>query len=141
MPGPYPFPARLLLIASLAASASGCGGSRTAAVAAGAAAAGAAIVLNDQNAEADVSGSVADVDRRTQAVFSALKLQIARSASEDNQREREYEGRSGDRVVHVKLEQRSPGTTKVSVSSRAGTTMNYDVSHARMVLERIQRQR
>ena len=141
MSGRYLLPARLLLVVSLAVAASGCGGSKTTAAAAGAAAAGAAIVLNDQNAEADVSGSIAEVDRRTQAVFSSLELQIARSASEDNQREREYEGRSGNRVVHVKLEQRGPNTTKVSVSSRVGTTMNYDVSHARMVLERIQRQR
>jgi hypothetical protein len=31
--------------------------------------------------------------------------------------------------------------TKLSVSSRVGTTLNYDVSHARSIVERIQRLR
>lgn len=137
-------PIRILLVlaAALALPAAGCRSASTATtVAAGAAGAAAAIVLNDQNAEADIAGSIGDVDRRARVVLSGMGLQIVQSSSENNAMEREYEARSGDRVVHVKLEQRAPGLTKASVSSRTGTTLNYDVSHARMVVERIQQQR
>jgi hypothetical protein len=42
-------------------------------------------------------------------------------------------------ALEVGLQTGSP-TTKVSVSSRRGTTLDYDVSHARTVLGRIQQQ-
>lgn len=140
----YPFrkTASLLLPVALLFGAAGCRSASTATtVAAGAAGVAAAIVLNDQNAEAEIAGSIGDVDRRARVVLSGMGLQIAKSASENGAREREYEARSGDRVVHVKLEQRAAGVTKASVSSRMGTTPNYDVTHARMIVERIQQQR
>ena len=138
----FPMTGPLLLAVALLLGASACRSASTATtVAAGAAGVAAAIVLNDQNAEAEIAGSLADVDRRAQVVLSGMGLQIVTSTSENDAREREYEARSGDRVVHVKLEQRAPGVTKASVSSRTGTTLNYDVSHARMIVERIQQQR
>ncbi|HEU0080079.1 MAG TPA: hypothetical protein VFQ76_20700 [Longimicrobiaceae bacterium] len=116
----------------------GCGSATRTAAAVGAGGA-AAVVMNDQNAEGEASGSVADVERRTRAVFASMGLEITKSSAENNDTERELEGRSGDRVVHVKVE-RPAGSqaTKVSVSSRRGTTLDYDVSHARTVLQRIQ---
>src|SRR5690349_13976870 len=129
--------ASLALIAALGAA-----GCRTAATAAAAGAAGAAaIVMNDQNAEADVAGSLPEVDGRAKRVLRDMGLLMVDAAVEDRATEFEYEARNGDRVVHIKLERRSPTVTKVAVSSRVGTTLNYDVSHARMVLERIQKQR
>ena len=127
-------------LAAVLGSAAGCG-SRTATLAAAGAAGAAAIVLNDQNAEAEVAGSILEVDGRAKRVLRDLGLVPTDAAVEDNATEFEYEARSGDRVVHVKLERRSPTVTKVSVSSRVGTTLNYDVSHARMIVERIQQQR
>lgn len=128
----------LALLGLLPLFAAGCGSTaRTAAAAAAGTAA--AVVATNQNAEAEVHGSLAELDRRTRSVFSEMGLQITKSSSENNDTEREYEARSGDRVVHVKLEQPAGGhMTKVSVSSRRGTTVDYDVSHARMVLQRIQ---
>ena len=125
----------LLALAATLAAASGCRSAGTA-VAAGVGGA-AAIVLNDQNAEAEIPGSMVQVDGRAKRVLRELGLVPVDAAMEDNATEFEYEARSGDRVVHVKLESRNPALTKVSVSSRVGTTLNYDVSHARMVVERI----
>ena len=74
-------------------------------------------------------------------VLREMGLLLVDAAAEDRATEYEYEARSGDRVVHVKLERRTDTVTKVAVSSRVGTTLNYDVSHARMVVERIQQAR
>jgi hypothetical protein len=117
-------------------------GSRTGTAAAAAAGTAAAVVLSDQHAEGEAHGTIAEMDRRTRAVFASMGLQITKSSTENNNTEREYEARSGDRVVHVKLQQPAGShMTKLSVSSRRGTTLDYDVSHARMVLQRIQQQR
>jgi len=126
------------LVALLPLFALGCG-SRTGTVAAAAAGTAAVVAASDQNAEGEAHGTIADLDRRTRSVLSSMGLQVTKSSAENNNAEREYEARSGDRVVHVKLEQPSGShMTKVSVSSRRGTTLDYDVSHARMVLQRIQ---
>ena len=128
-----------LALATALSSAAGCG--RAATGAAAAVSGAAAVVLNDQNAEAEVAGSLAEVDGRAKRVLRDMGLLLVDAAAEDNATEYEYEARSGDRVVHVKLERRTATTTKLAVSSRVGTTINYDVSHARMVVERIQQQR
>ena len=120
-------------------SATGCRSAST--VAAAGAAGTAAIVLNDQNAEAEIAGSLTQVDGRAKRVFASMGLLIQDAAMEDNATEWEYEARSGDRVVHIKLERLNPTLTKVAISSRVGTTLNYDVSHARMVIERIRQER
>ena len=130
----------LLALTAALGSIAGCRSAATTAAGAGVAGA-AAIVLNDQNAEAEIAGSLSDVHGRAQRVLREMGLVPVDAAAEDNATEYEYEARSGDRVVHVKLERRTPSVTKVSVSSRVGTTLNYDVSHARMVVERIQQQR
>ena len=130
--------ASLALIAAFG-SAAGC--RSTAATVAGGMAGAAAIVLNDQNAEAEIAGSFAEVDGRAKRVLRDLGLLMVDAAAEDRATEFEYEARKGDRVVHVKLERISPTVTKVAVSSRVGTTLNYDVSHARMVVERIEQLR
>ena len=110
-------------------------------VAAAGVAGAAAIIMNDQNAEAEIAGSLVEVDGRAKRVLREMGLLMVDAAEEDKATEFEYEARNGDRVVHVKLERRSPTVTKLSVSSRVGTTLNYDVSHARMVVERIQQMR
>ncbi len=126
------------LLVLLPLFAAGCG-SRTGSVAAAAAGTTAAVVMSNQNAEGEAHGTLAEMDRRTHAVFASMGLEITKSSTENNGTEREYEARSGDRVVHVKLEQPAGShMTKVSVSSRRGTTLDYDVSHARTVLQRIQ---
>lgn len=132
----------IFLSLALLAGLGSAGGCRSAAnVAAAGAAGAAAIVVNDQNAEADIPGTVVEVDGRAKRVLREMGLLMVDAAMEDNATEWEYEARSGERVVHVKLERRSPTVTKLSVSSRVGTTLNYDVSHARMVVERIRQLR
>jgi hypothetical protein len=137
----------LLLIVGLPVT--GCRTARTAAeevteagAAAGQAVEGAFAAINptNQGAESLVQGSVSNVDRRTRAVLSSMGLQITKAEYEDNATEREYEARRGERVVHVKLEARGTTSTQVNVSSREGR-LDYDKSHARTILERIQRQR
>lgn len=130
--------AAAVVVTLLSLAAAGCGG-KAGTLAAAAGGTAAAVALNDQNAEGEAQGGIAELDRRTRAVFAEMGLQVAKSSSENGATEREFEGRSGDRVVHVKIEQQAGSpTTKVSVSSRRGTTLDYDVSHARMVLQRIQ---
>lgn len=127
----------LVMLVSLLAGA--CSTRTAATTAAAGAAAATAVALGDQNAEAEVQRPISELDRRTRDVLAGMGLQITKSTSENNNTEIEHEGRSGDRVVHVKLEQPAGSrTTKVSVSSRRGTTLDYDVSHARTVLQRIQ---
>ena len=128
----------LALTATLG-SAAGCRSAAATAAAAGVA--GAAIVLSDQNAEAELQGTLREVDGRAKRVLREMGLLMVDAAAEDNATELEYEARSGDRVVHLKFERRTANTTKLSISSRVGTTLDYDVSHARMVLERIRQQR
>lgn len=123
----------------------GCRTARTAADEIGdaAGAAGRAIASinpTNQGVESLVQGSISAVDRRARAVLSSMGLQVTKSKMEDNATEREYEARSGNRVVHVKLEARGATSTEVEVTSREGT-LDYDKSHARTILERIQRQR
>jgi hypothetical protein len=135
----------LMLVLVSALPVAGCRTARTAADEIGdaAGAAGRAIASinpTNQGAEALVQGSVSNVDRRARTVLSSMGLQLTKAKYEDNATEREYEARSGNRVVHMKLEARGTTSTQVNVSSREGT-LDYDKSHARMILERIQRQR
>src|SRR5688500_2487160 len=97
--------AAALLAVLLPLGAAACG-SRTqaAAVATAGAAAATAATLTDQNAEGEVLAPIAEADRRARAVLSALGLQVSKSATENSGTEIEHEARSGDRVVHVKLE-------------------------------------
>ncbi len=135
----YPSATATLALAALLPLFTAACGSRTGTAATAAAGAAGAVVLSDQNAEGEAHGTLAEMDGRTRAVFASMGLQITKTSTENNNTEREYEARSGDRVVHVKLEQPAGShMTKVSVSSRRGTTLDYDVSHARMVLQRIQ---
>lgn len=128
--------AALLLFLPLVSA--GCGSTARTAAAAAAGTAG-VVVATNQNAEGEAHGTLAEMDRRTRTVFGSMGLEITKASNENAGTEREYEARSGDRVVHVKLEQPAGShMTKVSVSSRRGTTLDYDVSHARMVLQRIQ---
>ena len=129
---------RAVVLLILAASAAGCRTARAAGEDISAAVA--AINPTEQGAEAVLQGSIADLDLRTRAVLMRMGIQITETETENNAMEREYVARRGDRVVHVKLEARGTTSTQVNVSSREGT-LEYDKSHARTVLEQIQRQR
>lgn len=94
-------------------------------------------VFTDQGAEALVQGSIADVDRRARAVLQDMDMAITGTDYDDNATEREYEARSGDRVVKVELESRSATSTQVEVSYRVGET-NYEKEQARDIIRRIQ---
>lgn len=97
-------------------------------------------VFTDQGAEVVIGSSIADVDRRTRAVLRGMGMTLGEMDYDDNATEREYEGRSGDTVVHVELESRGASSTEIEVSYRTGQ-VNYDKERARDIIRRVQAQR
>ncbi len=126
--------ARIAILLAIAPAAYGC---RTAAtVGAGAAAGAAAATTVNQNVEATIAAPIATVDTRARGVLSSMGMTLTEVEAEDNGREREFEGRSGDNVAHVKLV--SEGTsTRVAVSYRRGR-VDYSRDEAQRILARIQ---
>jgi beta-lactamase regulating signal transducer with metallopeptidase domain len=103
------------------------------------------IILNDVNAEAELSAPIAALDRRTREALTNLGLRITRAVAGIHAAPFQYEAVGPDRVVRVALEPLTSSRTRVSVSSRRllpsrGTMLAADTRHARMVVERIQRQ-
>lgn len=125
----------LALVLAIVPATFGC---RTAATAgAGAAAGAAAATTVNQNAEATINASIADVDRRARDVLRGMGMTMTDANYEDNAMEREYEARSGDNVVHMKLVSRGAGSTQVAVSYRRGR-VDYSKTEAQNILSRIQ---
>jgi hypothetical protein len=94
-------------------------------------------VFRDEHLEADLPRSFDDVDRCTRAVLAFMGLEVTPSYTEHPDRERAYEARNDDRMVHLKVEQQTATTTHVSVSSRVARA--DDVGYASEILERILR--
>jgi environmental stress-induced protein Ves len=125
----------LALVFAIAPAAVGC---RTAAtMGAGAAAGAAAATTVNQNAEGSVSASISETDRRTRNVLRGMGMALTDANYEDNAMEREYEARSGDNVVHIKLVSRGASSTDVAVSYRRGR-VDYSKTEAQNILTRIQ---
>ena len=133
--------ARLAVVAAITLGAHGCRTVQAAGEdiesAAGTVSNAAEAAFTDQGAEAVVQGSISDVDRRTRAVLQDMGMTITGTDYEDNATERQFEARSGDRVVRVELESRSATTTEVDVSYRVGD-VNYEKEQARDIIRRIQ---
>jgi hypothetical protein len=126
--------AKLALVLAIAPAAYGC---RTAAtVGAGAVAGAAAASQINQNAEATISAPISTVDRRARTVLAGMGMTLTDASYEDSATEREYEARSGDTVVHMKLVGRG-SSTEVAVSYRRGQ-LDYSKSQAQEILNRIQ---
>ncbi len=124
----------LVLVSTLPVA--GCRTARTAADEIGdaAGAAGRAIASinpTNQGAEALVQGSVSNVDRRARTVLSSMGLQLTKAEYEDNATEREYEARSGKRVVHMKLEARGTTSTRSTFPHARGRSTTTRVTHGR----------
>jgi hypothetical protein len=122
---------RITTLALVAVLAGGTGGCLAAAAGAGAAA---GIYLTDQGASGIVRGSLADVDRRTQAVLNELGITVEERT--EKQGGFEYSGSSGDLTVRVDLQAQGAGTTEVKASARRNP-VDYDRSYARSLIERI----
>lgn len=126
--------AKLALVLAIAPAAYGC---RTAAtVGAGAAAGAAAATQVNQNAEANIAAPISTVDRRARTVLAGMGMTLTDASYEDSAMEREYEARSGDTMVHMKLVGRG-ASTMVAVSYRRGQ-LDYSKSQAQEILNRIQ---
>lgn len=127
-----------LLLLSTAIPAAGCGsappGSDARSVTA------APVISRDNHVEAELGRPFDDVDRCTRLVLAFMELEVTPNYSDRPDREREYVGRGGGRVVYVRVEQRTANTTHLSVSSRLDIAVN-DLDHAREIVERIQRHR
>jgi len=130
--------ARIAMVLAIAPAAYGC---RTAAtVGAGAAAGAAAATTVNQNVEATVAAPIATVDSRARQVLSSMGMTLTDAEYEDNATEREYEGRSGDNVAHIKLIADGASRTRVAVSYRRGR-VDYSQTEAQRILDRIQQAR
>lgn len=121
--------ARWALLLGVMAVAPGC------LAAAAAAGAGAGIYLTDQGASGTVQGSLSDVDRRTQAVFTQMGIRVDERKVESD--EIEYRGTAGGGMeVHAELEPGAGSTTTVNVSARRNQ-VQYDKDYARDLISRI----
>jgi phage gp45-like len=129
---------RLALVLAIVPAAYGC---RTAAtLGAGAAAGAAAATQVNQNVEATINAPIATVDSRARAALQVRGMTMADAAYEDNATEREYEGRQGDNVAHIKLVANGANSTRVAVSYRRGA-VDYSKDEAQQILRLIQNTR
>jgi hypothetical protein len=116
-------------------------GCRTAAaVGAGAAAGAAAATTINQNVEATINAPIATVDTRARAALAVRGMQMTDASYEDNATEREFEGRQGDNVAHIKLVSQGPSSTRVAVSYRR-SAVDYSRDEAQRILTLIQNTR
>lgn len=116
-------------------------GCRTAAtVGAGAAAGVAAATQVNQNVEATINAPIATVDTRARAALQVRGMTMTDAAYEDNATEREFEGRQGDNVAHIKLIANGANSTRVAVSYRRGQ-LDYSKDEAQNILRLIQNAR
>lgn len=102
--------------------------------AAAAAGAGAAIHMTDNSASGTVQGSVADVDRRTQAVLAEMGITVQERKQEPTGWE--YKGSGNGMEIRVELDAGSGNTTMVKASARKNA-VEWDNSYARSIVERI----
>ena len=100
--------------------------------AAGGAAAG--IYLTDQGASSQVAGSLADVDRRTQAVLSEMGIQVTERKEEPQGFE--YSGSGNGMEIRVELDAMEGGTIMVKASARKNA-VEWDKGYARGIIQRI----
>ena len=119
--------ARMGLLLACVTAAPGC-----LAAAAGGAAAG--IYLTDQGASSQVAGSLADVDRRTQAVLSEMGIEV--SERKEEPQGLEYSGSGNGMEIRVELDAMEGGTTMVKASARKNA-VEWDKSYARGIVQRI----
>jgi len=117
------------LLAVAALSASGC----LVAVAGGAAG---GIYFTSRGVESLVDGSVDQVAARSQAVMRDMEIVFDASSVEKGGDKREFKGENGDRDVTIRLERKSPTTTKVEVTARKNMA-EWDKDYAREVLSGI----
>lgn len=103
-----------------------------------AAAAGASsgIYLTSRGAEVVAERTVADLARRTEAEFATRKIVIESSSVKEEGDEREYQGKSGDLDVTVRIERKTPSTSKIEVTARRNLA-TWDKEYAQGLLARI----
>jgi hypothetical protein len=117
-----------------AASLPACG----AAVAAGAGAAS-AIYLTSRGAKSLLQGSVADLMRRTQAVFQSEGIALTGQSTEKAGAKGELKGTKGDLDISVTFESQSATTTDVEASARKNA-VEWDKDYAKNLLSKIAQQ-
>jgi hypothetical protein len=107
-------------------------------VATGAGAAG-AIYLTTRGAKALLQGNVADLVRRTQAVFQSEGIQETGQSTEKSGAKAELKGTKGNLDITVTFESQSATTTDVEVSARKNA-VEWDKDYAKSLLSRIAQQ-
>ncbi len=121
--------ARAALLLAALAVAPGC----AAAALAGAGAA-TGIHMTGNSAESPVQGSLADVDRRTQAVLAEMGIQVDERKQEPSGFE--YKGSARGMEIRVELDAAQGGTTQVKASARKNA-VEWDNDFARDIVARI----
>ncbi len=105
-------------------------------VAAAGAGAGAGVYLTSRGAESLVEAPLDGVVTRTQRAFADFGIRPVGEKIDHDGGKREFQGQKDDLDVTVKLEQRSPTTTKVEVTARRNMA-EWDKSYAQQLLARI----
>ncbi len=120
---------RLLLLAAALVS----GGCVAAAAGAGAAT---GVYLTTRGAESLVNASVEDAAGRTRDAFDHFDITTTKTTEERGGDIRQFDGKTGDLDVAVKLERKSPSTTKVEVTARKNAA-EWDKDFAQKILAEI----
>jgi len=105
-------------------------------VAAAGAGAGAGVYFTSRGAESLVEASVDGLATRTQAAFTEFGIHPTSEKIDHEGDAREFRGTKDDLDVTVKLERRSPTTTKVEVTARRNMA-EWDKAYAQQLLARI----
>lgn len=105
---------------------------------AAAAGAGAAtgIYLTTRGAESLVNAGVDEVAGRTRDAFDRFDITTTKTTEERGGDVRQFEGKTGDLDVTVKLERKSPSSTNVEVTARKNAA-EWDKDFAQKVLAEI----
>jgi hypothetical protein len=120
----------MILILAAAVVSGGC-----VAAAAGAGAA-TGIYLTTRGAESLVNAGVEEVASRTLDAFDNFDITTTKTTEERGGDVRQFEGKTGDLDVTVKLERKSPSSTSVEVTARKNTA-EWDKDFAQKVLGEI----
>lgn len=105
-------------------------------VAAAGAGAGAGIYFTSRGAESLIEATVDGLATRTQATFADFGIRPVSEKIDHEGDTREFKGTKDDLDVTVKLERRSPTTTKVEVTARRNMA-EWDKGYAQQLLARI----
>lgn len=92
--------------------------------------------VDHENVSRDLTGTVADVNVRTQAVFKEMGIGVTGTQTKASSQEQEVTGVSGGKTVTVQMNPVGEGMTHVEITAKEGT-FQWDQDYAKEVLKKI----